>query len=63
MAMSTLNIPLDSDLVRVYNATSEEEREKIQALLALWLREIASPDRVPLGELVDAISDKAQARD
>jgi hypothetical protein len=60
--VTTIQIPLDERLAKVYNAASEEDQQKLQALVSLWLREIASPDQPTLNELMDSISDRAQSR-
>jgi len=62
MDMTTINIPVNEDTARLYNEAPEEERRKIQLLLNLWLGEIAASKQIPLNELMDNISDKAQAR-
>jgi len=60
--MAVVNIPLDAELAQVYERASVEDQQKIQVLLGLWLREIADSDSDSLGELMDAISDRAQER-
>jgi hypothetical protein len=62
MGTTTITIPLDSDLARVYNSASPQDRRKITALLSLWLSELAAPGGKSLDELMDSISDNAQAR-
>lgn len=61
MGTATITIPLDETLAEVYNTASEEDRAKIQFLLSMWLRAFATTDQVPLNDLMDTISDKAQA--
>jgi hypothetical protein len=62
MGTTTITIPVDSELARVYNSASPEVRRKIQAFISLWLSELAAPGGKSLDELMDSISDKAQAR-
>jgi hypothetical protein len=62
MGTTTISIPVEKELARIYNAASTQDREKIQTLLALWLREIAAPGPTSLGDLMDSISDRAQSR-
>jgi predicted DNA-binding ribbon-helix-helix protein len=62
MDMTTINIPVNEDAARLYNDASEDERRKIQLLLNFWLGEIAASRHIPLNELMDNISDKAQER-
>jgi hypothetical protein len=57
-----INIPVDDDLATVYEAASTEDRQKIQLFLRLLLHEIADTNPVPLNEIMDSISDNAQAR-
>ncbi len=62
MAMTTITIPIDSELARIYNTASVEDKRKFQALLAVWLRAIATSGQLDLESLMDTISDRAQAR-
>ncbi len=62
MEMTTIRIPVDPALAQVYNTASTEDQRKMQALVALWLREFDATGQVPLNVLMDAISDNAQAR-
>jgi len=61
MATATLTIPLDAETAQIYSRASAEDQKKLRLLLSLWLREFgASP--APLKEVMDEISEKAQAR-
>jgi hypothetical protein len=60
MAVSTINIPVESDLAQVYQTASDEERQKLQVLVSLWLRAIVTQGSLP--GLMDEISDRARAR-
>jgi hypothetical protein len=60
MTVSTINIPVDSDLARIYDASSDEERQKLQVLVSLWLRDMVAQGSLPA--LMDEISDRARAR-
>lgn len=63
MEMTTITIPLDADLAQVYKTASAEDQEKIQLLLRLLLREVVDfSAQMPLNALMDAISDRVQAR-
>jgi hypothetical protein len=44
MAEPTITIPLDPQTARVYDSAGPEEKRKIQALLSLWLRELAGSE-------------------
>ena len=39
MMLSTIEIQLDERAARVYTEASDEEKEKIQSLLGIWLQE------------------------
>lgn len=58
---STVNIKLDTEAARIYQQASTEEKQKMQVLLSLWLREFNKPTK-SLRTLMDEISEKAQAR-
>ncbi|MCB9078210.1 MAG: hypothetical protein H6631_11495 [Anaerolineaceae bacterium] len=61
MTVATINIQLDDDAAQIYTTASEEDRKKIQLLLSFWLREFDLPS-IPLTDLMDEISEKAQQR-
>ncbi len=61
MAMATINIQLDKDAAQIYTTASVENQEKLRMLLSFWLREF-DVSSIPLTDLMDEISDKAQAR-
>jgi len=44
MANLTITIPLDPETARTYDSAAPEEKRKIQALVSLWLRELAAGD-------------------
>jgi hypothetical protein len=62
MEMTTITIPLESDLAQAYKTASAEEQEKIQILLRLFLREVAELSNQVLTTLMDTISDQAETR-
>lgn len=62
MANSTITIPLDAQTARAYNSAAPEEKRKIQALLSLWLRELASGEYPPLQQVLNEVGRKAKAR-
>jgi hypothetical protein len=62
MKNSTITIPLDPETAQAYNAASPEEKRKMQALLSLWLRELATGDYPPLEQVLDEMGAKAKAR-
>jgi hypothetical protein len=62
MANPTITIPLDPQTARAYNSAAPEEKRKIQALLSLWLRELAAGDYPSLQQVLDEAGAKAKAR-
>jgi predicted amino acid racemase len=62
MPNPTITIPLDPQTARAYDSASPEEKRKIQALLSLRLRELASGAYPSLQEVLDKVGRKAQAR-
>lgn len=62
MPSATIQIPVDPGLAEVYNTATDQERQKLRALLTLWLRELERGERVSLGQTMDTLSDRAQAR-
>ncbi len=62
MADASIRIPLDPQTARAYNAAPAEEKRKIQALLSLWLRELAAGEYPSLQQVLDEVGRKAKAR-
>ena len=62
MANRSITIPLDPQTAQAYNSAPPEEKRKIQALLSLWLRELASSDYPTLQQILDEVGSKAKAR-
>lgn len=62
MANPTITIPLDPQTARAYEAARPEEKRKMQALLGLWLRQLAAAERASLQEILDAAGHKAKER-
>jgi hypothetical protein len=62
MSTEVINVEVDSEAARVFKSASAEEREKLQVLLGIWLKEFARADASPLKETMDEISRKAQGR-
>lgn len=60
--MSTISIEVDEDAARAYADASAEERQKVQLLLNLRLREIVSKPAKTLNTIMDEIGAEAQAR-
>ena len=62
MADSTITIAVDPQTARSYAAAGEEQKRKIQALLSLWLRELAKGEYRSLQQVLDEVGSKARAR-
>ena len=62
MANPTITIPLDPETARAYDSADPEEKRKIQALLSLWLRELAAGEYPSLQQVLDEVGRKATAR-
>jgi hypothetical protein len=45
MLVTAITIPLDPQTAQAYNSTPAEEKRKMQALLGLWLRELAGSEQ------------------
>lgn len=62
MPNPTITIPLDPQTARAYDSASPEEKRKLQALLSLRLRELASGEYPTLQDVLDEVGRKAKAR-
>ncbi len=62
MANPTITIPLDPQTARAYESAAPEDQRKIQALLSLWLRELAAGEYPSLQQVLDEVGRKAQSR-
>jgi hypothetical protein len=62
MAKPTITIPLDPQTARAYNSAAPEEKRKMQALLSLWLRELAAGEFASLQQVLDEVGGKAKVR-
>jgi hypothetical protein len=62
MKKVTITIPLDVETARAYESAAPAEKRKIEALLSLWMRELAAGEYSSLQSLLDEVGRKAQAR-
>ena len=60
MAKSSITIPLDPQTARAYDSAAPEEKRKMQALLGLWLRELANGENRSLQQVLDGAGRKAK---
>jgi hypothetical protein len=62
MAQETITIQLDSETAKAYKSAPAADQRKMQALLRLWLRDLAAADSSTSKEIMSELSKKAQAR-
>ncbi|HJU54380.1 MAG TPA: hypothetical protein VJ715_07415 [Pyrinomonadaceae bacterium] len=62
MSTEAITIELDSDSAQVFKSASTSEREKLQILLGIWLKEYARAEAASLKDTMDEISREAQSR-
>ncbi len=62
MSTEITSIQVEPDIANAYNSASQEDQKKIQILMRLWLRELSTQPNMSLTEVMDMISDRAQAR-
>jgi hypothetical protein len=62
MSKPTITIPLDPETARAYDSATPEEKRKMQALLSLWLRELAAGEQTPVQQVLDEVGRKARDR-
>jgi len=61
MQKVTMTIPLDAETARAYKSAAPAEKRKIEALLSLWMRELAAGN-ASLEDDLDEVGRKAKAR-
>jgi hypothetical protein len=59
---NSITIPLDPETARTFESAPPEQKRKIEALLSLWLRELAAGDDLSLQQVLDEVGSKARAR-
>jgi ssDNA-binding replication factor A large subunit len=62
MSTEAITLEIDSEAAQAFKSVSVEEREKLQILLGIWLKEYAKTDAASLKETMDEIGRKAQSR-
>jgi len=62
MAKATITIPLDPQTARAHDSAAPEQKRKMQALLSLWLRELAAGEYPSLQQVLDDVGRKAKER-
>ena len=62
MATRTISIPVDPQTERAWGSIGADERRRIEAVLALWLRELAAREPESLDKVMDEAGGEAHAR-
>lgn len=62
MSTEVITLEIDSEAAQAFKSVSVEEREKLQVLLGIWLKEYAKADAPNLKETMDDIGREAQRR-
>ena len=62
MSTEAITLEIDAEAAQAFKAVPAEEREKLQVLLGIWLKEYAKADTASLKETMDEISRQAQNR-
>jgi hypothetical protein len=62
MATRSISIPVDAQTERAWGSIAAEERRRIEAVLGLWLRELAQREPESLRKVMDEAGRDAQAR-
>jgi hypothetical protein len=62
MATHRITIPLDPETAKAYKEARPIEKKKMQALVSLWLRDLATESPARLDQVLDEVSDKAAQR-
>jgi hypothetical protein len=62
MSKPTITIPLDPETARAYDSATPEEKRKMQALLSLWLRELAAGEQTSVQQVLEEVGRKARDR-
>jgi len=62
MSTQASSIRVEPEIADAYNSASQENQKKIQLLMGLWLQELSTQPNISLSEVMDMISDRAQAR-
>ena len=62
MATTRITIPLDAVTAKAYRGARLADKRKMQALVRLWLRDLAAEKPETLNRLLDEVSEKATQR-
>ena len=56
--METITIEVEPEIARAYRNLSPTERQKIQILLNIWLKQIINKSPIELDELIQRMQDR-----
>jgi hypothetical protein len=62
MSTQISSIQVEPEIADAYNSASQEDQKKIQLLMGLWLQELSTQPNMSLSDVMDMISERAQAR-
>ena len=62
MSTEAITLEIDAEAAQAFKSVSAAEREKLQVLLGIWLKEYAKADAASLKETMDELSRKAASR-
>jgi len=62
MSTQSITIPIDPETARAYDSAAPEEKRKMQALLSLWLRSLATGNYPSLEQILDEAGRTARDR-
>ncbi len=62
MVTATILLEIDDTTAKAYASKSTEEQKKLRLLLTVWLRELTSTPTRTLQEVMDRLSENAEAR-
>ena len=62
MATETITIRVDGDAAKAYQTAPPNQQRKMEALLSLWLEDVATAEPATLKRMMTDLSKKARAR-
>lgn len=62
MLTETITLEVESDTARLFNDSTQSDKEKLQALFGIWLKRYAAGDAHSLKKTMDEIGRNAKAR-
>lgn len=62
MNSENITLKIDPEAARIFKTATAEEREKLQVLLSIWLKDLGTSGTKSLKETMDEISATARAR-